>query len=155
VVSVFLLSSTALLRACVRKGERSNKQAFLMQAQPSAKSSFCLGTDRTAISQSLLNPFLLAAFFFKPCCAQPAEQRQRRELSLSIYLSVYFVCTYFEDTFLPRILLKLTKTAFLATSGVSSSKTYSIYNPVGMSPCRQPSKRVFVCVYLQVFFVLC
>lgn len=50
---------SSLLRSCLRKGERSNKQAFLMRAQPSAKSSFCFGTDSTAISQSLLKPFLL------------------------------------------------------------------------------------------------
>jgi len=126
-----------------------------MQAQPSAKSSFCLGTDRTAISQSLLNPFLLAAFFFqallRTTCRTETEKR-----AFFIHISFSLLCVYiFWRHIFTQNFVKTDKSAFLATSGVSSSKTYSIYNPVGMSPCRQPSKRVFVCVYLQVFFVLC
>lgn len=91
----FLLSSAALLRACVRKGERSNKQAFLMQAQPSAKSSFCLGTDSTAISQSLLNPFLLAVVWqlfqalLRTTCRTETE---KRAFFIHISFSLLYVC---------------------------------------------------------------
>lgn len=91
--------STALLLACVRKGERSNKQAFLMQAQPSAKSSFCLGTDSTAISQSLLNPFLLAVVWqllqalLRTTC-KPETEKRAFFIHISFILLYVCVCTY-------------------------------------------------------------
>lgn len=98
-----------------------------MQAQPSAKSSFCLGTDSTAISQSLLNPFLLAVVWqlfqalLRTTCRTETE---KRAFFIHISFSLLYVCVclsvcvfattqpYFEDTFLPRIVLELTNPAF-------------------------------------------
>lgn len=87
------------------KGRGPINRPFWCTNNPSAKSSFCLSTDSAAISQSLLNPFLLAAVWqhspsllFTTCTTETARQRDREKraffscVSYSLFLCIFILC---------------------------------------------------------------
>lgn len=146
-----------------------------MQAQPSAKSSFCFGTDSTAISQSLLNPFLLAVVWQLSQvhnCAQLAEQRQgkREKRAFFIYMPFRLLCVCVVPTSLyfgENLYLKPDKTTFqrnLRTSSIikrHKNKDFFIVQLLRVivfkisMECPHLDSQVNTCVFVCTFFVLC